>query len=605
MIYGGSNFVDEVDNDISGPGSPPGMSTSKSSKTSSLRSYNSDDDNGVAADAAHFEEIGLDDDTATIDASHSRDFQQTKSNPNPYSASFASDLRAASARHVGPKIHPQAQTRGLVRPNAPREITPGKKSRPTFPPTRPGFRDTSTHNLTMIGPDPQRGPLPMRGMPVRSASTLSVNRRRRSPSPNQSLNPRDPNRPGLIRRSSWQSNRERKGIIELEKECDDDDDDNIPDGFILDNVPLSPRPPTERSSSRPASTSTSPERLSKDRMRNVGNGTPSVATDSGSLRSPTWKTDSSPTPTKSGASSPKGRAKSWTAAVSALSAEAKALTEKLEEHADELDKHGVFQQPCLQTAKPRVKSAFAELPPLRRTNIMIDPLPISKEKEAVLSRTRPSWLPPKDPAEEKKHIREYQKMMVSSIEAEQKREAALKEKERLKDKAANALIRVWDEDVLKRWDTAIRETKTRELWWKGVAPRFRGTVWSQAIGNELGLTENSFQAALSRAREVEARVSAGKATTEDERRIAWFKQIRRDVQEQTWVELKIFQAGGPLHTALVDVLRAYAMYRSDIGYVSGCNVSLSHSTRLTTFRSSINGTDSLIHPNRPLLPCSC
>ncbi|KAK7752573.1 hypothetical protein SLS62_005541 [Diatrype stigma] len=576
MIYGGSGVVDEVDIDISGPGSPPGMSSSKSSKTSSLRSYNSDDDNVVSADAAHFEEIGLDDDTATIDASHSRDFQQTKSAPKPYSASFASDLRAASARHVGPQIHAQAQSRDLARPHPPREIT-GKKSRPAFPPSRPPFRDTSTRNLSTIGPEPQRGPLSMRGMPVRSASTLSVNRRRRSPSPNQSLSPRDPNRPGLIRRSSWQTNRERKGIVELEKECDDDDDDNIPDGFILDNVPLSPRPPTERSSSRPTSTSTSPERSSsKEKARSVGNGTPSIATDSGSLRSPTWKTDASPNLSQlgaSGASSPtKGRAKSWTAAISALSAEAKALTEKLEEHADELDKHGVYQQQSLQpAAKPRVKSAMAELPPLRRTNIMIDPLPVSKEKEAVLSRTRPSWLPPKDPAEERKHVREYQRMMASSIEADKKRELALKEKERLKDKAANALIHVWEEDVLKRWDPAMRERKTRELWWKGVAPRCRGTVWSRAIGNELGLTENSFQAALSRAREVEARVAGGKATTEDERRMAWFHQIRRDVQEQTWVELKIFQAGGPLHMALKDVLRAYAMYRSDIGYVSGCN----------------------------------
>jgi hypothetical protein len=33
------------------------------------------------------------------------------------------------------------------------------------------------------------------------------------------------------------------------------------------------------------------------------------------------------------------------------------------------------------------------LPPLQKSNIMIDPLPISKEKEKVLTRTRPSWLP--------------------------------------------------------------------------------------------------------------------------------------------------------------------------------------------------------------------
>ncbi len=573
MIHGGLGFVDESDIDIPGPGSPPGMSSSKSSKTSSLRSFNSDDDNHGIVDAAHFEEIGLDDDASTADVSHARDLHQAKSNPNPYSAHFASDLRVASARHVGPKIHAQVQTRELSVSHPTREITPGRKARPAFPPSRAPFRDTGARNLSMgVGPEPQRAPLPIRGAPVRSVSTLSVSRRRRSPSPNQALKPGDPNIPSLRRRSSWQSNRERKGVLELEKECDDDDDDDIPDGIILDNVPLSPRPPTERSSSRPVSAATSPERSPKERVRSVGNGTPAVATDSGSLRSPTWKSDALQSMAKSAASSPtKARVKSWTAAISELNAEAKALTEKLEEHADELDKHGVYQAPPV--AKPRVKSALAELPPLRRTNIMIDPLPISKEKEAVLSRTRPSWLPPKDPAEEKRHIKEYQKMMASSIEADKRREAALKEKEKSKDRVANALIRVWEEDVLNRWDAAIHEKKTRELWWNGVAPRCRGAVWARAIGNELGLTETSFQAALSRAREVEARVAGGKATAEDERRMAWFNQIQKDVQEQTWTELKIFQADGPLHVALMDILRAYAMYRSDIGYISGCNVS--------------------------------
>lgn len=58
-----------------------------------------------------------------------------------------------------------------------------------------------------------------------------------------------------------------------------------------------------------------------------------------------------------------------------------------------------------------------ELPPLQKSNIMIDPLPISKEKEKVLTRTRPSWLPPKDQKEEKKHLKEYKQMMAQSREA--------------------------------------------------------------------------------------------------------------------------------------------------------------------------------------------
>ncbi|KAI1799608.1 TBC domain-containing protein [Daldinia bambusicola] len=576
MTYGGAH-LDGVDLALPSPGSPPGMTSSAiTSRASSVRSFNSDDgEDGITADIAHFEEIGLDDDVTSLEHSHFRD-THAKLAPNPYSISFASDLRG-SVKHVGPKIHPQ--TRDLAHPRPQLRSNPSFSGSRTGAPTlTPQFRDTNTRNIsTAIGPEPQAGPLPTRGLSVRSSSSIAVSRHR-SPSPNvsaRSLSPRDNNLAvPKLRRSSSQTSRAPKSIIELEKECDDDDD-NIPDDLILDNVPLSPRPPMERSASRPSSTTTSPERKPKERIRSVGNGTPPVAVHQGCLKSPTWRTDSSPSTESqrsSASSSTKGRAKSWTAAISELSPEAKALTEKLEEHADELDKHGVYHATYERPApKPRVKSALAELPPLRRSNIMIDPLPISKEKEAVLSRTRPSWLPPKDPAEEKKHLREYQRMIANSIEADKKREAAKKEKERNKDIAAKALTQVWENDVLKRWDVAIRERRTRELWWKGIAPRSRGVAWSRAIGNQLGLTETSFEAALARAHEVEKRSRDGKPDSEDERKMSWFAQIKADVEEQTWVDLKIFQTGGPLHKSLIDVLRAYAMYRSDIGYVSGCS----------------------------------
>ncbi|KAH9897362.1 TBC domain-containing protein [Xylariomycetidae sp. FL2044] len=572
MSYGGGQF-EAVDLAIPSPGSPPGMSSSKSSKASSLHSFNSDEDNSVTADVGHFEEIGLEDDSVTIDSTHLRD-TQIRSSPNPYSPNFTADLRAASAKHVGSKMHQRPRELG-PRPRPQRPITQVKKTRPSPLALAHHFRDTSTNNLTSLGREPHMGPSPIRGLSIRSASSISDSRRRRSPSPNlapmRSLSPRGPNTSGP-RRSSPLSSRGQRSIEDLEKECEDDDDDDIPDGIILDNVPLSPRPPMDRPASRPASASTSPERQPKERVRSVGNGTPPVAVAQGSLRSPTWKTDHIGDAQQIVPSSPmKGRAKSWTAAISYLNADAKELTEKLEEHADELEKHGIHSSYERPAPKPRVKSALAELPPLRRTNIMIDPLPISKEKEAVLSRTRPSWLPPKNPAEEKKHLKEYQKMMASSIEAEKKREAMRKEKEQSKDKSADALMHVWENGVLQRWDDAMRDRRTRELWWKGVAPRSRGAVWARAIGNDLGLTEASFQAALGRAQEAEERAKHGKASTEDERRMGWFEQIQSDVQQQTWVDLKIFQKGAPLHQSLVDILCAYVMYRSDIGYVTGCN----------------------------------
>jgi len=274
------------------------------------------------------------------------------------------------------------------------------------------------------------------------------------------------------------------------------------------------------------------------------------------------------------------RAKSWNAALAELNADAKALTQKLEEHAEELEhksqRSSTGSMPSARRSsendmKPRVKSAFAELPPLRRTNIMIDPHPISKEKEAVLSRTRPSWLPPKDPAEERRHLKEYQRMMAHSQEAERRREAAKRARSECRDTAADSLMQIWEHDVLPRWNVAIRERRTRDLWWRGIAPRSRGAVWSKAIGNELGLTKTSFEAALGRARDAEAKAKAGHGSADEVRSAAWIEAIKKDAQENTYPDLRIFQSGAPLHQSLVDVLSAYAVYRIDIGYMAGCN----------------------------------
>ena len=118
------------------------------------------------------------------------------------------------------------------------------------------------------------------------------------------------------------------------------------------------------------------------------------------------------------------RTKSWNVALSELSEEAKLLTEAFEnkavlaeqQHEEAVQTGETFFRPSLEKLS-RSRTSTVELPPLRMNNVMIDPLPISKEKEKVLSRTRPSWLPPKSQKEEKKHLKEYQRMMEFSLEA--------------------------------------------------------------------------------------------------------------------------------------------------------------------------------------------
>ena len=556
------------------PGSPPDLTGSKSSKSSSFHSSYQSDDNSILSDSAHFEDIGLDDEART---EAEIGVFAVKTSSNPYDATYASDLRATANQR---KRAPTSSTHGN---RIQRELT--AKGRPAYPSLRGQVKSATMVDGLGLMPLHNGAPIPRRGFTSPSTHSLPMMKRNRSTSPNVPVSSRqDPSAASMRpRRGSWQSNRERKTAKELEKECDEDDGDDVPDECFLENIPISPRPPQERTPSLPPSTSTSPERLPKEKVKPVGNGTSPVPAEQGQLRSPkhgvSRGTSMGQFPINHDAF-PKARAKSWTAALSELSEEAKALTEALEAHAeDEEKKQDPGQRRSFNSAargpeKPRIRSAIAELPPLRRTNIMIDPLPISKEKEAVLSRTRPSWLPPKDPAEEKRHLKEYQRMMALSLEADRKREDEKKAKLTCRDETANSLLRIWEEHVLPNWDEVTRQKRTRELWWRGIAPRSRGAVWTKAIGNELGLSDSSYTAALRRAKALETTIARGsQLSTDEERKKCWLSAIESDVK-CTYPELKIFQPEGPLYESLLDVLKAYAMYRSDVGYVHGTNVSI-------------------------------
>jgi len=559
------------------PGSPPDLSGSKSSKSSSFQSSYQSDDNGILSDVGNFEDIGLEDESRN--EPDIGDFE-TKSSSRPYDAAYANDLRANAQQR---KRLPMGATNGN---RVQRELTAakGRSPAPSMQPPQVKRASSASSSSDALGLMPG-ATASRRGLSGPSLPSL-LSKRNRSVSPNPQTTAEHLS---MTRRLSWQSGRERKSVKDLEKECDDDDGDDVPDEVFLGNIPISPRPAQERAASRPVSTSTSPERPPKEKVRSVGNGTSPVPAEQGVLRSPRSPMPG-PTRVASMGEFPvhhdifqKGRAKSWTVAHSELSSETRALTEALEEHAEEEEKRELdprhrrslnSHNPRPAPEKQRVRSAIAELPPLRRTDIMIDPLPISKEKEAVLSRTRPSWLPPKNPAEEKRHLKEYQRMMALSLEAERKREEDKRIKLTCRDDTASSLLRIWEEHVLPNWEATTGQKRTRELWWRGIAPRSRGAVWTRAIGNELGLTESSYTAALRRAQALEKTIERGsQLNTDEERRKSWIDKIKAD-SKITFPELKIFQPEGPLHGSLVDVLKAYAMYRSDVGYISGTNVSI-------------------------------
>ncbi len=76
-----------------------------------------------------------------------------------------------------------------------------------------------------------------------------------------------------------------------------------------------------------------------------------------------------------------------------------------------------------------------------------------------------------------------------------------------------------------------------------------------------------------------------------------FRRIERD-SASTFRDLKIFQLGGPLYGDLVSVTKAYAFYRSDIGYIRGTHaMAATFLVNLNPFKSFVALANAL---NRPL-----
>ncbi|KAF2766009.1 hypothetical protein EJ03DRAFT_278985 [Teratosphaeria nubilosa] len=450
----------------------------------------------------------------------------------------------------------------------------------------------SGHRLASRSPSPTKSPAQSPQMP--------------SPSPRSSWGtpPSQSSGFGLQRRTSWQPS--RKTAKQLEAEVDDNADEDLPDEAILENIPITGMPGQLQPQQALRSKTPSPHRrpplhglpsshsnlhsanVPKNAKRpSVPNVLPNGKYPS--PRSPRYGRPQLPHSATTGAFpgeplSQKHRSKSWT---EDLNEEARALSMALEEYAERLstDKRGsgrsaptsarssaTSSPPRPSFQKHRAKTSIIEMPQIQKGNIMIDPLPISKEKEAVLTRTRPSWLPPKSQKEEKRHIKEWEQMMARAVEVEKKKALQVREQEEDKEELQTSIARIWEEHVLPNWDTVIDQPRTRELWWRGVSPKERGVVWTKALGNDLGLTPASFEAALRRADELEEKISEMLPEERSKsKEAAWFDAIERDVPN-TFPTLDVFNHNSPVGQALAQVLKAYAMYRSDVGYVYGTHL---------------------------------
>jgi Rab-GTPase-TBC domain len=586
----------EMTTTITAPNSPPDLSGSKSSKSSSFQSSQFDSPEGISNDVSNFEEIGLEEDAHGVDAEptvwerngFAKRQSSRVSSTGPRSMPPAREPTNGNKRPTYPSLQGQVQYalshKSTSTSSVPRSFTEGGLTR--------GFTAPSTATFPMPAPAPQprtRSSSPSPKMPLSASFAVTGHNLRNGP-PIRSAGPPS-------RRGSWQPS--RKTIKELEAEYHDSDDE-LPEEYSLWNVPVSPCPTTARPSSNKSSNRGSPEReevASASRpiplshavsapespprnpmSRSLPRNRPPPRTSS--LQQPATFTANSPTSPRSSGFFRDTRAKSWTLAMADLSEEARELTEALEYHADSKGRlHEEHIQNGTKSCRPSMdsnarrsaRSSAIELPPIQKGNILIDPMPLSKEKEAVLTRTRPSWLPPKDPKEERRHLNEYQRMMAASLNSEKVKVDKVKARQCEKDDTREALNRIWEQYVCPDWERITQEHRTRELWWNGVSPKLRGKVWMRAIGNPLGLTPKSYERALSRVKDLQSRPRDD--LTEKERSMrSWFADVERDANF-AFPDLNLFQKNGPMRRDLVDVCCAYASYRSDVGYVYGIQVS--------------------------------
>jgi len=535
----------------SAPGSPPDLSESRSSKSSSTCSSQfTNPDGEEASDITNFEDIGLEGAQKVTAKSEVKAMPHVETAQRPPLAALQTEIKVSTRLDISggwKKPAPGPAKRGFTSPNLNSSPTSAIRPRSSSPRRIPG----SASNTTVR---------PNSGLPNGSLALHS-------------------------RRGSWQPS--RKSIQELEAEYHDSDDD-LPEDASLWNVPMSPYPSGNQSSR--SSARGSPEREVSRSPRPIPlahaqtlSATPPPRRGSASQslpknRPPPVRTSALST-TLSNPPSPKSRrtirdyrARSWNIAMSDLSEEARVISEALEYHAEAENREqeatpqsGARRKSVDSTSKKGTSSTAVQLPPIQTSNL--DFMPISKEKEAILSRTRPSWLPPKDPREEKKHLKEYQRMMVASQEAEKRREEKLRQLRCEKDSTREVLNRIWDYYVTPTKDQDTFDKRVQELCWSGVSPQVRGKVWQRAVGNQLGLSTKSYQKALQRAKEIQSRASQDQGEREKVM-LTWFTDIQRDA-ETAFPELNLFQRHGPLWQDLINVCEAYACYRSDVGYVYG------------------------------------
>ncbi|WBW74263.1 Rab GAP [Schizosaccharomyces osmophilus] len=212
------------------------------------------------------------------------------------------------------------------------------------------------------------------------------------------------------------------------------------------------------------------------------------------------------------------------------------------------------------------ESMFKKVP-RQFTDALLDPGPPSKEKQAVLSVGRPSWLPPKSKAEEKQHLREFEQIRRTALKHDK-----LNEKEKIKKmeqqrKKNQHLVEFWDRYIFRYWPDSLTSSKVAGIWREGIPFRIRGKAWQKVIGNHLQLDYQTFFLACESAKKLAH--SNENDQTQDINMFSHDKSALEVDIESTIPHLHLFQKGEALHNDLIQLVSAFSAYRYNVRYVPG------------------------------------
>ncbi|KAK7064109.1 Tbc1 domain family member 14 [Favolaschia claudopus] len=246
----------------------------------------------------------------------------------------------------------------------------------------------------------------------------------------------------------------------------------------------------------------------------------------------------------------------------------------------------------LDEAAPRpasMESPRTEVPPWNHSNgasgaasssLSIPPLPVPSSPkhpihrptrstgpgalEKVMSRTRPSFLPPKSREEDLRHMGEWESMMKQSRISAEKRRRALQERRSEREKKIEDSLHVWEKEIVPDWRKVHKNPTLRKLWWQGIPAKLRASMWANAVGNALALSKDNYRTCLARAKRA---LGSGAFPS------AALSLIEQDIST-TLPSLHIFHhETGPLYADLKDMLCAWVVSRSDegLGYTVGAS----------------------------------